>query len=65
MYQTKHKKTLAEFKSGGGASQQIMSSQTLHVCLSESVPVLSLEVLEQSRKFASHMSSQIYEKYTW
>ena len=37
-----------------------MSSQTLHACLSESVAVFSLEVLEQGREFAN-----LHKKYNW
>ena len=55
--QTKRKKTLAEFKSGGGTSQHIMSSQTLRACLSESVAALSLE---QGHEFAN-----LHNKYNW
>ena len=58
--QTKRKKTLVEFKSGGGTSQRIMSSQTLRAHLSRSVAVLLLEVLEQSREIAN-----LHKKYNW
>ena len=44
--QTKRKKTLAEFKFGGGVPHHITSSETLYMHLSGSVAVLSLEVLE-------------------
>ena len=40
------------FKFGGGASQRITSSQTLHMSLSRSVAFLLLEVLELSHEFA-------------
>ena len=50
---TNLKRMLMKFKFRGGASQCIMSSRTMHVGVSGSVVILSLEVLEQSREFAN------------
>jgi len=55
--QTEHKTVLAKFKFISGISQRIMSSWTLRACLSGSVAVLSLEVLEQSCEFTRNVTA--------